>query len=318
MQRKPERISSLNVERGLYVLRYVGASDGAGPTIFVRSSPGQEDSLTVVPAPGEPAGCLAGPGSISVIVADQPLTLQLTARAVSPTGSLVADLRLEPLAAVLAERSSSSFAGSEAAAQSAQPPRSAEPLPTPKPAIGRPSAFESHRGPDSSFGEDGLRILAHVARRGDIVEAEGRWIAGPDAPAPVEGLAVDCPASIGDLRYQVLAASDTRWSDWLSSGGFGGSRGRATALVGVRLRLVPAAGSNVSLGGEALFLGSAIIRKDGHELEFRSAAGLDPLLGIRLEIKRETEIREPRPNVASVVPPSGRVRVFRASGRRSG
>jgi hypothetical protein len=132
-------------------------------------------------------------------------------------------------------------------------------------------------------------------------------------------VSLQCAPHIGGIQYQVMISGDSRWSDWLADGSFGGSRGRAKPLTGVRIRFVPASGNDVTLEGEALFLGSAIVSREGHEIEFRSAAGLDPLVGIRLRLKRASPVAANRPGVVAAGAPSGRVRVFKASSvRRSG
>ena len=305
MQRRPERISSLNVERGLYVLRYLDASATDHPVIFVRSSPGCDDLVDVIAAPGEAVGRLSSPGAIAVIVAKQPATLQITAQAATANGSLNAEVSLEPLARK-----------NEVASERAAPATQVEPAAP----IMRDAAVQAEAGAvwSRADGESGLGVLAHVSRRGDVASTEAVWVGGPEAPAPIEGLALDCPASVGSIRYQVLAAGDSRWSDWLTNGVFGGSRGRAKPLTGLRIRLDSADGSSASLNGEALFLGSAIIRKDGVDLEFRSAAGLDPLVGLKLSIARQVPAAMPGPGNISTAPQHGRVRVFKASSRRTG
>lgn len=305
MQRRPERISSLNVESGLYVLRYLDGSATDHPVIFVRSSPGCDDLVDIIAVPGEVVGRLASPGAIAVIVAKQPATVQITAQAASANGSLNAEVSLEPLTR-----------GRDGAAKA--PERTAV---SAQASIAEPVASARNEGDEiwsRADGASGLGLLAHVSRRGDVASSDAVWIGGPDAPAPIEGVALDCPASLGSVRYQVLAAGDTRWSDWLTNGVFGGSRGRAKPLTGVRIRFDPAEGSSASLNGEALFLGSAIIRKDGLDLEFRSAAGLDPLVGLKLSIARQVPAAMPGPGNISTAPQHGRVRVFKASSRRTG
>ena len=274
-------MSSLEVERGLYVLRYGGVPGSDSPVIYVRASPGSEDGITMIAFPGEPSGKLAAPGSLMVIVVEEAATLQITAQARAPGGTLQAEVRLEPLQKDVTVEE-----------------RAVAPAPL-------------HAGDD-------LQVLAHVARRGDVTIEDDVWIGGPDAPAPIEGLAMRCAEAVGDLRYQVLAAGDTRWSDWLSAGEFAGSRGKARPLTGVRLRLAPREGANVTLNVEALFLGSTVIRKEGLDVELRSSAGMDPLVGLRIGLKAHQIAPVLKPSVVATGVPTGRVRVFKASaGRRS-
>ena len=283
MQRRPEKISSLEVDRGLYVIRYTGAPGNEPPVMFVRPSPGSDGLITVVGYPGDEVGRLASPGSLAILVVDAPATVQITAQASSAGGSLDAELQLEPV-----RRTESRVAV-------AKP----EPVASGAPSLGREFAG-----------------IAHVSRIGDVELVDSLWIGGPDAPAPIEALGLRCAPQAGSVHYQVLVSGAARWSEWLSDGALGGSRGRARPLTGVRIRFAPASGSEATLDGEALFLGSALVRKEGPELEFVSSAGVDPLVGIKLGLKRRLPQSIARPGIAAASSPSGRVRVFKASSSR--
>ena len=158
-----------------------------------------------------------------------------------------------------------------------------------------------------------VTLLAHVARRGDIEVGAGSWLAGPESPGAIEGVEIRAPQRPG-LRIETQALVLTRparWSDWAAQGVFVGSRGRALALGGLRLRLVGEEADRFSLAVDALFLGSPIVSKRGRELEFISAAGADPLVGLRLAV-----VPERTSHVSGAVDAprrEPRVRVFRAS-----
>jgi hypothetical protein len=165
--------------------------------------------------------------------------------------------------------------------------------------------------------------MAHVARRGDISANSGEWIAGPTKPATLEGVQITWNAPSGlALEYQVLASgAGGRWSIWVSSGEFAGTRGRSLPLTGVRLRLSGAGADAYQLRGQALFLGSSVMTQEGREIELVSMTGIDPLVGLRLEVgissshRSEAAAVQPR---AEQVPARSRIRVFSSSEASTG
>jgi hypothetical protein len=150
-----ERTSSVGVATGLHVLRYLLGAHSAAPIVLVRPSIGSESSLRLIPAPGQPENSLT-PGCLMVVSAERPATLQITVRPSVPGGSIEAKVQIEALSANSTSETSES-----------QPALSAPQLP-----------------------EEPLGLLVHVARRGDVRQALGRWLCGPEAPAPIEGVQV--------------------------------------------------------------------------------------------------------------------------------
>lgn len=228
-------------------------------------------------------------GEALVVQAQGRAALQITVQASIAGGSLNATMQLEPLLG--------------AGAAQPQPPMPLPPRSTALPAGGMP-----------------LQVMAHVARRGDVRAALGDWISGPSAPAPIEGLQIvgDLPTGLS-FECQVAITGETRWTDWTPTTQFSGTRGRAKALVGVRFRLGGTISKERMIEGEALFLGSSVMRKMGPEIEFRSFAGNDPLIGLRLNLK--DAVRRPSQAVAASRnepngrAASGRVRIFRSADR---
>ncbi len=154
--------------------------------------------------------------------------------------------------------------------------------------------------------------MCHVARLGDVVVSGSEWAGGPELPAAIEGLRIDWVAPKGvALEYQVLASgADGRWSSWVFAGEFAGSRGRRLPLVGLRLRLVGEKSEGMLLKGEALFLGSTVISDVGDQLEFASYAGVDPLVGFRIELKDQVMSEVDRAFVANK---ASRLRVLKSN-----
>ena len=98
--------------------------------------------------------------------------------------------------------------------------------------------FQKRASVLDSNGTSVLELLAHVARMGDIHVPAGQWIAGPESPAQIEGLAVkwrDRPRDL-DLKYAVRVGGGT--SSLMRANGDGsfvGTRGQARPLTGSSL-----------------------------------------------------------------------------------
>ena len=255
----------LNVAEGLYVLRYLGgANPRSAPAATVKLPATDSAEADIITAPGLDTGEMPGPGSNVVLVVRKSGPLEGGVEASGGNDSLDARFSLDLLAPAL-----------------------------PK---GRPEAAERTRvklgamaKPDVSgagSGQPGLiELFAHVARRGDIAADEEGWVAGPNAPSAIEGIEVSCSRTdLGvAIQYKNLSNAN-RWSEWQPPGGFVGTRQKASPLTGVRFKIVGAASPNYELDGEALFLGSPIQLGRGQDLEFVSAGGLDPLVGLKLRL----------------------------------
>ena len=294
-----ERVTSVPLEAGLYVLRYVQTSSSSeAQHVFVRPSPGSEDVVTVVSPPGERPGLIPAPGGCVVVRAEQTGSLHVTIHSRSARGSTEAELRLESLVGGVR---SDEFVRQNGA-----------------------SALPSMLTPK-------LDVLGHVSRRGDLRASDGRWIAGPDSPAPIEGLAIQLvgEASGLTLEYQVqVGGPGGAWSPWMTSG-YAGTRGQARPLLGVRLRLVGAQATRFQIDAEALFLGASVRRLTGHTVEAVSGSGVDPLVGLKLllsaaPLTARDPVQAPAPQPLNATQPNPplpaarteRVRVFRSAGLR--
>jgi len=161
-----------------------------------------------------------------------------------------------------------------------------------------------------------LSFLAHLANVGDAQFAQNVWAGGPDAPAAVEGMQIVAEGAAAPLEMQVLVGSrPPRWSDWVGAGQFAGTRGHGLPLVGVRLRLKPEA-VGVEIAAETLFLGALVAAQRGRQVEFVSASGVDPLVGVKIAVQSAQDAGSSRtasdPD-AQTREREPRVRVFRAS-----
>jgi hypothetical protein len=273
-----EQETTITVNRGLFLLRYAtGAANGPSPFAVVRPTTASAAFIEVISAPGVVAGFLSAPGDFAVVRAEQSGDLNVKILAKTPGDPLEASLRIEPL-----------VAGADG-----------------------PAATETRLAPAATQGAP--IFLAHVSRRGDVETAMGAWIAGPDAPAPIEGLEVRGALPNG-LRLDIqplLATNPPRWLDWCGPGQFVGTRRRALPLAGLRLRLSGA--ENFEIAASALFLGSPVLTRRGREVELVSSAGLDPLVGLQIGLV-SAAIAEAESNglTPAARPPESKLKVFRA------
>jgi len=274
-----EQETAITVNRGLFVLRYAtGAASGRSPFAVVRPASASAPFIEVISPPGVVAGFLSGPGDFAIVRAEQGGNLVVKIVAQSPGDPLEASLRIEPLAG-----GEQNVAAAAAVAPAAQTPAAT--------------------------------ILAHVSRRGDVEVAMGAWIAGPDAPAPIEGLELRGAFAEGVVveTQPLLATNPPRWLDWSGPGNFVGTRRRALPLAGLRLRLSGAAKENFEIVASALFLGSPVLSRRGREVELVSSAGVDPLVGLQIELVA-TAVSGAAANSATSAerPPESKLKVFRA------
>lgn len=298
--------SVVAVERGLYVIRYVTAEDPKFPPVAeIRQSAGLEGALEIVCAPGLPFGKLSRPGSCLVVRAEQRGELQIALRGNPQSGSLDASFRLETLTS---REELESLEATVVDDSNAKPSLRA---------VGRGAEPAISQGHDAAAvaAPAEISLLAHVAVRGDVTIRGDEWVAGPDSPAPIEGLEIKSISQPGlQLELQVLIASrPPRWSEWAKPGVFAGTKGRGLPLGGVRLRLLGATAEGWELAADALFLGSLVKSKRGREIELVSATGTDPLVGLKLGVRTVEKVTAPPISVVSNRDRSPRVRVFRAS-----
>ncbi len=283
-----QRISSLPIARGMYVLRYLSAGGGLAdhPIATVSVPRDAESKIQVISAPGATAGQLGQPGSCLVVRAESAGDLQISLRRRHFGGSLEASLKLESVSATDRQLISAPLA-SDAAVETQTMARS-------------PATFS---------------VLAHLARRGDVGVGPGRWVGGPDAPTPIEGIEIRSDVrSEARLEIQTLIfGRPPRWTEWAAPGSFAGSRGLGLPLVGVRLRIVGSDANRFEISADALFLGASVMSKRGRALEFVSVTGTDALVGLRLKVWEDDQQNEKRAVESRRPDREPQVRIFRAS-----
>jgi hypothetical protein len=276
-QRKQKTI---NLPRGIFVLRYETASDSiAPPSVLVICDPSKNAAIL---HPDSTEAVLKRPGSGLVLQAKSEGSVILEIFSEFANGSLEATLKCEAINQVF-ESSPERNPRSDAVYQLKE--------------VIQPASYE-------------IAVLGHVARLGDVVVGANEWLAGPSAPSRIEGLEVRWLGRPQGavLNYGVRLPGD-RPDSFRSSDAnvFTGSRGRALPIVGAYFELSGPVAKTHRLVVESLFLSGTPRRHAGDVVKISGPTGQEPLVGIRMLIEKL--------NVLPAAPEATqrRVRVFRAN-----
>jgi hypothetical protein len=172
----------------------------------------------------------------------------------------------------------------------------------------------SSRRDGASSGDVEFKLIGHLAYLGDVVVDHGAWLAGPAAPAPIEGLCFRTDTATENwFELQTLVKGQRDWSAWRPATDFAGTKGRGLPLLGVRCRVTSQAPADIELEASALFLGAPVVHQRGRTVEFVSMGGHDPLIGLNFKATlRPVADRSPVASPVAATRSERRVRVFRA------
>lgn len=279
-----KQTKTVEVERGLLLVRYATAEDTSRPPrVSIMVNPRFRKDIELVLSPDHQEAVLWQPGSCLVVYAAKPGELLVEVIPADAGGSTAATVRIETLSQGTAE-----------------------------------NAVEQYPLDDVDLSR--LGILGHVAGLGDVVVREDEWIAGPNAPARIEGISIDWPRKPEDLDilYSVKLARPHAASGRLTKiGGYAGTRGRALPIVGITLELAGRRARGLQLSGEAAFLGAPLTRVTGKKVAISGPTGREPLVGFRLRLDDSSAPLQPELPTAAGAKSSARVRVFRPSAART-
>jgi hypothetical protein len=282
-----EQQKVVNLDRGLFFVNYRSAEDSLSPPhVTVVPAEGHERRMEIILHPDATEPTLWEPNSGLVVRVNTPGTLQVQVQPMRLGGSQAAVVRIEPI-------------------QSGQTHLIAAP--------------GEDLGLHVNAAMEGLKVLGHVAGRGDVIVGPNAWIAGPTAPSRVEGVALEWPEKPAglDIRYAVQFANGQAGSGrMVPLGAYAGTRGRALPITGVVLEM--SGTDELEFIAEAGFLNAPTLRAVGKRVVLSGPTNREPLVGIRIGIER---IAAPEQVVAAPVKPrkpagSGRVRVFRSRPRQ--
>ena len=287
----------VDVDRGLVLVRYATAGDEMRPPkIEVLVNPKDEKHIEIISNPLHSESVLWEPGGCLLVRATRPGKLFVEVIPVDEEGSTAATVKVEMLSQ--GESGARSLPDTRTVVASESKSQIASKLSSPV---------------DSHAALDRLKIIGHVAGIGDVTARADEWVAGPSAPARIEGLSIVWPGKPDDLdvRYCVrLARPHAVSGRMMELGAYAGTRGRALPIVGIRFEMSGPAAASFRLVSEAAFLGAPIARTSGKQIEMSGPTGREPLVGFRLRLD---EIDIPlQPVLTPAARSQGRVRVFRS------
>ena len=288
---RTKRSKIVDVDRGIVLVRYTGADDKRRPPkVEVVVNPRDEKYIEIVLNPDHRSAVLWQPGSSLVLRATRPAQVFVEVLPLEEGGSTAATVQIETLS-------------------------QGEPvLPAP---VRRAVAVRTDGRVDVDSGQ--LSLLGHVAGIGDVVVPADVWIAGPSAPARIEGMSINWPGKPSDLdiSYSVKLARPHAASGRMTElGGYAGTRGRALPIVGVSLELVGLGAADFRLVAEAVFLGAPVVHMTGRRVELSGPTGREPVVGFRLRLDDADVSLQPTIEPSRARSP-GKVRVFRSQAAQS-
>ena len=286
------------VEPGLYIARYTkSAVEHSAPIVELQIEESAPPGFAIISIPGKPLNLLSEVGDCAVILAPTRGELLIVAYSRESNGTVDATVTLEPLGKNVRAKVHPNKPIKEELAE-------------------RPSQPVDSRTID-------IDVLGHVAGRGDVWVKGGEWIAGPEDPARIEGLAINIAeqSNAPDLVYGVIAASRQNSARQVEkvvqAGSFVGSRGRATPVVGFKLQLRGQSKITHSIVAQVLFLGAPPVTKQGTDLNFLGPTGREPIIGLAIsvnEVERgPSTVSKSDVPIKARKPAGGRVRVFRSA-----
>lgn len=158
-------------------------------------------------------------------------------------------------------------------------------VPANKPAANNAPSSPVQRGaPSQNTDKEGLMVIAHVQREGDVIVPAGNWVGQPDSKAWIEGFGLSMEKKIFDpneIEYQAVLGKG--WmSPWYSGNQFCGSRGMALPLLGICIRLKGEAEKKYSLTLTASFIDGTKLATGSSEV--LSSPSLAPLESFKLDL----------------------------------
>jgi len=272
---------TVDVRRGLLLVRYATAeSESRPPKVRISVNPKDAKHVELILNPDYQEAWLYQPGSCLVARATRPGQILVDVIPADENGSTAATVQLEMLS---------------------------------QGEIGLP--HHEHVGASRGYDASGdLTLCCHVAGIGDVHAGAAEWIAGPSAPARIEGLQLIWPGAPAglDVRYSVKLARPHPVSlKTIELGGYAGTRGQAIPIVGIAVELSGPMAAHYQIAAEATFLGGPVKRNVGREVKLTGVTGGEPLVGFRIRIDQVDA------HITPGAKPAGKIRVFRSRSGQS-
>jgi hypothetical protein len=290
----PGDVKTVNVDRGLFLVEYESADDGAfPPEVAVAAAPGHEGRVDIITHPDGDGRTLWRPDTALVVRALEPAVLRVTVQPSRPSGSRTAAVKIVPIG------------------QGAQ----------------QGAALDLDQvqllGHVAGIGDVRVALGEWIGGPHAPSRIEGLALQWPQLPQGLE-LRYAVKAGGGQMPAGKMAVS----------GEYVGTRGRALPLTGLMVELSGPRSRDHELAVDAIFLSQPAMRANGKRLVLSGPTGREPLVGLRLALQpvaaqalpaaSEPARAEPAPAIeqtrpsAARAPQPGRVRVFRSGARQGG
>jgi hypothetical protein len=257
------------IQKGLSLIKYASAKDiSSPPIVIIRQAPGCELLVELILPSDTQEPILWSPGGCLIAKATRPAQLLVQVVPADRSGGSV-DATIEFL------HLTSDPAGAQKVSSTLVPMNMAS-----------------------------FRLLGHVAGLGDVIVGADDWIAGPKAPARVEGVSIDwpdMPKTLG-LRYSAkIGGQRPVTTAFVEAGQYVGTRGRALPLIGLTIELTGIKATKYCIVSDAIFQGSPLTRVSGRCVVLAAPTGREALLGLRVAIEgAPVENDEALPRLTSV------------------
>ena len=251
--------SILLLNPGVYILRH--PKTGTVPLTVSRAPGSQRNNgkLEVIGTPGTERTVLrSGADCIVMHVYEAPVELVVTAY-LDKAGTAVPALRVD------------------------QVPLDGGPAPAPRTAVAPAPAAQGEKKA-IAIPANGVSVIAHIERKGDVVASNGILLGDPDTNLRVEGFQVMWPdrPQGADLAYNI-AVEGIGQLPVVKSGKFCGTRGQARRITEATFSLVGPQANEFKLEGTAYFTGGFQVPvESGHALG--GPSGLEHLTALRLNV----------------------------------
>jgi hypothetical protein len=276
---RTHQLRTVNVDRGLFLVRYAAAEDQEQPPrVKLSADPASSKDISFVLYPDHNEPILWEPDTCLVVRATAAGKLAVQVIPMEEGGSTAATVRIEPISQ------------------------------------GKVATQPTN---DASHDFDDLRLLGHLTGLGDVTVKSDKWLGGPSSPMRIEGITVDWPGKPSGLqiRYAVKTARPMPVSGQVTElGSFAGTRGRAMPVVGLMLELTGPAAARFQFCVEAIFLGSPATRIISNRVVASGPTGREPLVGLRLSWKSVEAVEEIETKASASKHEAfpDRVRIFRS------
>lgn len=281
---------TMQINRGLYALKYLAAHDVGTPALVTVAFAPDSEGGEFFWAPDTQPGVLRQPGDTVVMSSLGSSLLVVTIFLLGPASEDTVKLKLDRIDG-LSERDIAAVKGS-GATQPVQVPDQ----------------------PDEEI--EPIYLSGHIAYKGDMTAAPGKWLGSPEEREQIEGFTVHWPRRpVGtDISYGCTIGGRAVGAETVT-GDFTGTRKRGLPLTSIFFRLRDEGAERFELQLTAAFSDGTIIKDSGQNVSASGNSALAFLVGVCLLLQRKKlYYGDDKPKADDSRLHSGRTRLYRSGG----